>query len=86
MSMRNVIRRELQVAFSRKAQPIWFRVVKWLLFIGISALLWSTPYFWWWILGMLGLSLTVHFVWRWKTKGWTRPWRGWKDIEAAGQD
>ena len=86
MSMKNAIRRESRVAFSRKAQPVWFRVVKWLLFIGISALLWSTPYFWWWILGMLALSLTVHFVWRWKTKGWTRPWRGWKDIEAAGQD
>lgn len=86
MSMRNALRRELQVAFSRKAQPIWFRVVKWLLFIGISVLLWSTPYFWWWILGMLGLSLSVHFIWRWKTKGWTRPWRGWKDVEAARQD
>jgi hypothetical protein len=84
--MRNALRRELQVAFSRKAQPIWFRVVKWLLFIGISVLLWSTPYFWWWILGMLGLSLSVHFIWRWKTKGWTRPWRGWKDVEAARQD
>jgi hypothetical protein len=86
MSVKNSVRRELRVAFSRKAQPVWFRVVKWLLFIGISVLLWSTPYFWWWILGMLGLSLSVHLIWRWKTKGWTRPWRGWKDVEAARQD
>jgi hypothetical protein len=84
--MKNSARRELRVAFSRKAQPVWFRVVKWLLFIGISVLLWSTPYFWWWILGMSGLSLSVHFIWRWKTKGWTRSWGGWKDVEAARQD
>jgi hypothetical protein len=76
----------MRVASSRKAQPVWFRIVKWMLFIGISALLWATPYFWWWILGILSLSLTVHFVWRWKTKGWTRPWGGWKDVEAARQD
>jgi hypothetical protein len=86
MLMRNAIRRELRVAFSRKAQPVWFRVAKWILAVGISVLLWSTPYFWLWILGALGLGLTVHFVWRWKTKGWTRPWGGWEDVEAAKQD
>ena len=86
MSMRNAIRRELRVAFSRKAQPVWFRIAKWILAIGISVLLWATPYFWLWILGALGLGLTVHFVWRRKTKGWTRPWGGWEDIEAAKQD
>jgi hypothetical protein len=86
MSVKNSVRRELRVAFSRKAQPVWFRVVKWLLFIGISVLLWSTPYFWWWILGMSGLSLSVHLLWRRKTKGWTRSWGGWKDVEAARQD
>jgi hypothetical protein len=86
MSMEKSVRRELRVAFSRKTQPVWFRVVKWLLFIGFSVLLWFTPYFWWWILGMIGLSLSVHFIWRWKTQGWTRPWRGWKDVEAARQD
>jgi hypothetical protein len=24
-----MLKREMRVAFSRKAQPIWFRVVKW---------------------------------------------------------
>ena len=86
MSMRNALRRELQVAFSRKAQPVWFRIAKWILAIGISLLLWSTPYFWLWVLGALSLALTVHFVWRWKTKGWTHPWGGWKDVEAARPD
>jgi hypothetical protein len=86
MSIKNAIRRELRVAFSRSAQPVWFRIAKWILAIGISMLLWTTPYFWLWILGALGLGLTVHLVWRWKTKGWTRPWGGWEDVEAAKQD
>ena len=72
--MRNVMRRELRVAFSRKAQPIWFRILKWTVAIGISWLLWRTPYFWHWVLGALGLGLTVHLFWRWQTRGWTRPW------------
>jgi hypothetical protein len=81
--MTNAIRRELRVAFSGRAQPVWFRVAKWIVAVGISVLLWRRPSFWLWILGALSLGLTVHFVWRWKTKGWTRPWGGWDDIEAA---
>lgn len=85
VSMRNAMKRELRVAFSRKAQPVWFRITKWIVIIGISALLWRKPTFWFWILGALGLGLTVHIVWRWQTKGWTRPWGGWDDVEAAEQ-
>jgi len=36
--------------------------------IGIGAIFWRTPYFFWWIFGALGLSLTLHFFWRGKTK------------------
>jgi hypothetical protein len=42
-----------------------------------------SPYFWWWIGGALALSLTLHFIWRWKTKGWTQPWMGWDDVDAG---
>jgi hypothetical protein len=83
MSAGEVFRRELRVAFSRKAQPVWFRVLKWMIAVGVSFLLWGKPHFWLWILGALGLSLTVHFIWRWKTKGWTEPWGGWDDVESA---
>jgi hypothetical protein len=37
--------------------------------IAISAILWRTPYSIWWIFGALGLSLTLHFFWRWKPGG-----------------
>ena len=80
------LKREARVAFSRRAQPIWFRIVKWAVAIAISVLLWPTPYFWWWLGGAIALSLTLHFIWRWKTKGWTQPWWGWDDVGAADKD
>ena len=80
------LKREMRVAFSVRAQPVWFRGLKWVIAVGISVLLWRTLYFWWWILGALGLGLTVHFIWRWKTKGWTQPWGGWDDLESANKD
>jgi hypothetical protein len=79
----NVLKREVRVAFSRRAQPIWFRVLKWAIAIPIGVLLWRTPYFWWITGGALAVSLSLHLVWRWKTKGWTQPWGGWNDVEAA---
>ncbi len=82
----NALRREVRVALSRRAQPVWFRVLKWVIAVGVGVMLWRTPYFWLWMLGGLGLGLTVHFIWRWKTKGWTRPWGGWNDLEAGDEN
>ena len=86
MAAGKVLKREMRVAFSGRAQPVWFRVLKWAIAVGVSTLLWRTEYFWLWMLGAPGLGLTVHFIWRWKTKGWTQPWGGWDDLEAANKD
>ena len=86
MSVGKVLRREMRVALSRRAQPVWFRVLKWVIALGVGVLFWRQPYFWLWILAALSLALTVHFIWRWKTKGWTQPWGGWDDLEAADKD
>jgi hypothetical protein len=86
VSAGKTLRREARVAFSRRAQPVWFRVVKWTVIVAVSVLLWRGPYFWFWILGGLGVGLTLHFIWRWKTRGWTQPWGGWDDLEAGGKD
>ena len=83
MSAGKILKREMRVAFSRRGQPIWFRILKWTVVITVSALLWRNRYFWWWIAGFFGLGLTVHFIWRWKTKVWTQPWGGWNDLEAG---
>lgn len=81
--MNHTIRRELRVALSKKAQPIWFRIAKWVFAISITAVLWGTPAFGWWLIGALLTGIIVHFTWRRKTRGWTQPWGGWNDIEAG---
>jgi hypothetical protein len=72
----------MRVAFSRTGQPPWVRVLKWIVIVGISLMLWRTAWFRWWIVGAPAAGLIVHFFWRWKTHGWTRPWIGWDDVEA----
>jgi hypothetical protein len=79
----NVFKREVAVALSRQAQPIWFRAVKWTVAVGVAALLWETSYFWWWAGGGPLLGLGVHCFYRWKTHRWTRAWGGWNDLEAG---
>ena len=58
------LKREMRVAFSGRAQPVWFRVLKWAIAVGVSVLVWRTEYFWLWMLGAPGLALTVHLIWR----------------------
>jgi hypothetical protein len=76
-------KREVVVAFSRRAQPIWFRVTKWIVIIGITIWLWDSRYFWWWVVGSSGFGLGLHCFYRWKTRGWTRAWGGWDDVESG---
>lgn len=82
----NALRRELQVAFSKKAQPLWFRVVKWAVLVSVAITLHGTRYFWPCVLGLPVLGILLHLFYRWKTKGWTRPWGGWNDLDAAGSE
>jgi hypothetical protein len=81
--MQNVIRRELRVAFSKRAQPPLFRVIKWVVFVASAVLVSGSRFFRYWVFGLPLLGLAIHFVYRWKTHGWTRPWGGWSDLEAG---
>jgi hypothetical protein len=83
MSAGELVKRELRVALSRRGQPVWFRVIKWAALLGLSAMFWRSPSFWMWLTIALGAGLAVHFIWRWKTRGWTQPWGGWDDVESA---
>lgn len=58
----------------------WFRIAKWVIFLTVSRRLYGTRWFRVWISGGLIAGLTVHFVYRWKTQGWTRPWGGWDGV------
>ena len=76
------IQRELRVAFSLRAQPLWFRLIKWAIFIVITARYRKR----WWFryavgFGMIG-GLSLHLFYRWKTQGWQRAWGGWDDLTA----
>ena len=81
------MKREIHVAFSRRAQPIWFRVLKWIGIIWATRRYRQKPGFWAWMLGLLGVALGLHFFYRSKTKGWTHAWGGWNDpafVEHGG--
>ena len=71
--------REIAVAFSRGAQPVWFRIVKWIILIVVVRTWWGAAYFWPGCGVALSLALALHFFYRRKTHGWTRPWGGWND-------
>jgi len=81
--MANPLTRELRVAFSRRVQPWWVRVLKWTVLIGGAVALFPTNWFWAWVLGLPALGLIVHFFYRWKTHGWARPWGGWDDLDSG---
>jgi hypothetical protein len=83
MSAGSQFKREMRVAFSRRAQPVWFRLLKWIVIITLVFRFHGSPWFWWYTAGVLMLCAIAHFIWRWKTKVWTQPWGGWSDVEAA---
>jgi len=80
------IQRELQVAFSLRAQPWWFRLIKWSVLIIITA---RYRQRWWFRYGM-GVAMiggvALHLFYRWKTQGWQRAWGGWDDVTAWKDD
>jgi hypothetical protein len=83
MSIRDALTAEARVAFSRRTQPHWFRVVKWIVILAVVRSLWDRPSFWWWTGGASVLAITLHVVWRVKTRTWTRAWGGWDDVDTA---
>lgn len=77
--------REARVAFSLRAQSLWFCVVKWLGFLAYVAAFHDRAWFWPVIGVCTALALAVHGLYRWQTRVWTRVWGGWNDL-AAGRD
>jgi O-antigen/teichoic acid export membrane protein len=79
--MKNLLQRETYIAVH--AQSIKFRAIKWIILICITYCI----YLWlgwdgvaaWIALGTL-LGLSIHFLFRWKTRGWTKPWGPMKKI------
>ncbi len=83
MSLREAVALELRVALSRNAQPIWFRVLKWITIVAGVVYFRGARGFWWWLLGLSVFAISLHLLWRAKTRRWTQPWGGWNDVAAA---
>ncbi len=79
------LRREFRVAFSRRAQPVWFRIVKWTGICVGAVFFHDRREFWWTLAGLAAAGTALHFFYRWQTQTWTRAWGGWNDL-AAGRD
>ena len=79
--MKKTIKKELEVAFSKHTQPLWFRITKWVVYIGLAYLLYESKWFWVWVIGLPIAGLITHFIYRRKTKAWTKSWGRWKKIK-----
>lgn len=74
------IQQELRVAFSPRAQPWWFRLIKWSVLVVVVARYRQRPWFPY-AAGLALLSgIALHLFYRWKTQGWQRAWGGWSDL------
>ena len=77
------VHKELRVAISGNRSPLPLRIAKWALFLSIARRLYGTRWFRAWVFGLPVAGLTTHLFYRHMTHGWTRPWGGWKDVEAG---
>jgi len=77
MSFSKILKREYEVAFSKNAQPLWFRILKYVLLGCFIYFFWNSKLFWIILTIVFILSLSLHFWYRFKTHGWTRSYGGW---------
>lgn len=71
------LKREFEVAFSKNAQPLLFRVLKYVVLICLISIFWRSRLFWVLLTLVLVLSLVVHVWYRYKTASWTKSYGGW---------
>ncbi len=82
-SLASALCRECRIALSPRAQPVWFRLVKWTALLLLVVMFWRRPSFWRVLSAAWVAGLAVHLFYRWKTRAWTRPWGGWDDLAAG---
>ncbi|EMO00457.1 hypothetical protein LEP1GSC112_0275 [Leptospira interrogans serovar Pomona str. UT364] len=66
-----IVKRELEVAFSKAGQPVRFRMLKYSLMFSLLYLLRDSEYLWSVLISAFFISLTVHLWFGYKTKVWT---------------
>lgn len=78
MKFSKTIKREIEVAFSKNSQPVWFRILKYILIGCLIYFLWGTNLLWIILLSMFCIGTLLHFWYRHKTHGWTKSYGLWK--------
>ena len=78
MPLPSIVQREFEVAFSKGAQPVWFRIVKYILLGGMFYFLWGTKLLWLIFFSLITIGTALHFWFRYKTQGWTKSYGLWK--------
>jgi hypothetical protein len=78
MSFNKIIKREIEVAFSKHSQPAWFRILKYILLGFILFFFWGTKFLWIILLVLFAFAMLLHFWYRYKTHGWTKSYGLWK--------
>ena len=78
MSFNKIIKRELEVAFSKHSQLIWFKISKYVLLGIVIYFFWGTRLLWIILLALFVLALLLHFWYRYKTHGWEKSYGLWK--------
>jgi hypothetical protein len=56
MKLSKTMKREIEVAFSKHSQPVWFRILKYILLIAILYFFWGEKLLW-----IILLIATAHF-------------------------
>ena len=82
-TLSETVRKELRVVISGNRSPLPFRIGKWIVFLSIARMLYGTRWFRAWVIGLPVAGLVTHLLYRHMTRAWTRPWGGWKDVEAG---
>jgi hypothetical protein len=78
MPLSKTVKREFEVAFSRRSQPIWFRILKYAILIPVILIFWASVWLWIILSVLFAFALWLHFWYRYKTQGWTRNYGMWK--------
>ena len=78
MSFKRIMNREFEVAFSKKSQPVWFRIVKYIVVVCLIYFLWGTLLLWILLSALFILGLVLHLWYRYKTEGWTKSYGMWR--------
>lgn len=78
MSFNKIVKRELEVAFSRHSQPVWFRISKYILLGSVVYFFWGSQTLWIILIILFVVAMLMHFWYRYKTRGWTKSYGLWK--------